>query len=263
MIHDHKSHHMDIWKVRRQPTLEQVLEVLMDRRLSNHLPSHAVVDTLRQLYMDRICYKLTDQMMRTYSQTQWKLGVPLHSSGNGGLCSSGWLHFYDDPLLAVFLNPIHAPIVKPRLFVAQWNGMRLDDHGLKAGSTELTLLKEIPVPAVSRGQRIAFGILCALSAIPPGRSERWRDWAERWLSGEDRTADAAYATCRATYAAANAANAAAYAATCRAACRATYAYTAANAANAAAYAAAYAATTIDLPLIAAWAVTLGKSLKSL
>jgi len=68
-----------------------------------------------------------------------------------------------------------------------------------------------------------------------------RTWAENWLSGEDRTSDAAYA-----YDAAYAAAAAAYDAAYAAAYDAAYAAAeAAEAAAAAAYAAAYAAAAAE------------------
>ena len=53
-------------------------------------------------------YKLTNQEMQTHNGFQWELGEWQETSGEGGLCGPGWLHYYSDPLLAVLLNPIHA-----------------------------------------------------------------------------------------------------------------------------------------------------------
>lgn len=82
-------------------------------------------------------YKLTDQNMQTRNNFQWELGVWKEATGDGqGLCSNGYLHFYDDPLLAVFFNPIHAGIESPRLFKAEGEGERLDDRRAHHGRVD-------------------------------------------------------------------------------------------------------------------------------
>ena len=55
-------------------------------------------------------YKLTDQNHQTRNNTKWGAGVTHTASGQGDLCTAGWLHAYTSPLLAVLLNPIHANI---------------------------------------------------------------------------------------------------------------------------------------------------------
>ena len=197
----------------------------------------------------QIKYKLVNQQLTTFNGCQWKIGIPKETSGEGDLCSSGWLHYYHDPLLAVLLNPIHADIHNPRLFTCLVEGGQKDDRGLKGGCTKLTLIEEIPLPVVTKNQKIAFGILCA-QQVYSDNGGVWDNWAEKWLSGEDRSeksrvdaadADAAYAAA-AAYASYAAANAAAYA---------SYA---ANAANAAAYA-AYAAADAAYAAAAAYAAS--------
>ena len=106
-------------------------------------------------------WKLTDSDMKTFGGTSWRLDVPLETSGQGELCSAGWLHFYQHPLLAVLLNPLHANYKRPRLFEADAAGMFLYDRGLKAGATKLTLVREVPVPSVTLMQRVAFAEGCA------------------------------------------------------------------------------------------------------
>lgn len=135
-----------------------------------------------------IAYKLTDANMQTYGGFQWRLDKPAYTSGEGDLCGPGWLHFYDDPLLAVFLNPIHAEFKKPRMFEALATGEIKTDCGLKFGTTELTLKREIVVPVATTVQHIAFGILCAKQVCD---DKHWNAWADKWLSGEDRTIEAA------------------------------------------------------------------------
>jgi hypothetical protein len=108
-----------------------------------------------------LVYKLTDENMRTHGGFQYELGVVAKASGSGGLCSDGFLHWYHSPLLAVLLNPLHARIVNPRLFLADAEGETEYDRGLKGGSKELTLLEEIPVPEFTPSQRATFARLCA------------------------------------------------------------------------------------------------------
>ena len=183
--------------------------------------------------MKKRMYKLTDQNMQTHRGFQWKLGEVKTTSGKGDLCGPGWLHCYTDPLLAVLLNPIHADIQNPRLFLAEVSGKSKHDHGLKSGYTRMTLIKEIPVPDITTENRVKFGIFCALEGY---RDPGFIRWAEGWISGADRSeneADAASGAARAAAGAAWAADAAGEAA--RAATRAAWA------ADAAAWAATWAA----------------------
>ncbi|MDD4352556.1 MAG: hypothetical protein PHU71_06315 [Candidatus Gracilibacteria bacterium] len=141
--------------------------------------------------------------MQTHGGCQWTLGEWKETSGNGELCSDGWLHCYSSPLLAVMLNPIHANISNPRLFEIETDGRMLDDNGLKQGFTRMRLVREIPLPEITTTQRIAFGILCAKRVC---RDADWNTWADGWLSGTDRSygayTDADATTYTAAYAAA-------------------------------------------------------------
>jgi len=126
-------------------------------------------------------YKLTDQNMQTHRGFQWAIGQTETTSGEGDLCGPGWLYAYTSPLLAVLLNPIHAHITNPRLFKCR-GVIGKTDRGLKVGCTSLTVVREIPVPKISREQCIAFGILCTKRVSNKTISNVW---ANRWLSGED------------------------------------------------------------------------------
>lgn len=134
-------------------------------------------------------YKLTDENMKTYGDFQWEIGKKVITSGNGTLCSNGWVHFYHCPLLAILLNPCHAAFNNPRLFECKIGKRQLNDSGLKGGTTELILTKEIQVPQITDTQRIAFGILC-VKAICDNR--KWNQWADKWLLKKDRTEKSAY-----------------------------------------------------------------------
>ena len=176
-------------------------------------------------------YKLTDQDYQTKGGMQWGENVTHRATGEKGqeLCSSGYIHAYTDPNLAVLFNPIHACVKKPVLWKACGKIYKTD--GLKIGCRQLTTLKIIPLPKWETNQRVAFAILCALGVYD---DIEFRAWALKWLSGENRSQSAAEAAGGAAWAAAGAAGAARAA---RVAARA-----AAGAAGAAAEAAAWVAT---------------------
>ena len=140
-------------------------------------------------------YKLADQSNQTENQTQWGEGVTHTTTGiPAKLCSAGWLHAYEHPLLAVLLNPIHANFLAPRLWLAEGKGEVLREGQLKCGVKELTTIREIPLPVVTIEQRVRFAILCAKAVY---RNKRWNAWADAWLSGEDRTGASAWSADRA------------------------------------------------------------------
>jgi hypothetical protein len=179
--------------------------------------------------------KLTNQNLQTYDGFQWELGkwyrIPDENRG-GELCSKSWFHCYNHPLVAILLNPAHADIKNPKLFRVRVKGAKKSDNGLKYGFTMMKLVEEIPIPDIGPTQRTAFGILCAKQVY---KNKDWNRWADNWLNGKDRTANAAADAADAAYA--NVAYAP-YAA--RAAAADAADAVAANAAYAA-YAAAYAA----------------------
>jgi pyruvate/2-oxoglutarate dehydrogenase complex dihydrolipoamide acyltransferase (E2) component len=194
-------------------------------------------------------FKLTNQALQTHNNFQWTLNRWCEAPGTGELCTNGWLHWYHSPELALFLNPIHANIDNPRLFVAEASGAMRDDNGLKGGSTKLRIVQEIQYVAPTTEQRVKFTILCASAVY---RDKSFIKWANGWLDGSDRSCGAAD---KAYWAAAAAARAAAAAAAARAAA----AYAAADAAAAdaavaraarAAYYAAKAGINLDLAAIA-------------
>jgi hypothetical protein len=148
--------------------------------------------------------------MQTHSDTQWALGETKRTSGTGPLCSPGWLHAYEHPLLAVLHNPIHASITSPRLFEADTgDGGILRDGKVELGSSEMTITRELVVPEPTTEQRVGYAIVCALHVY---MDEEFVKWAHNWHIGTDRSAwtaaeGAAYAAAWAAYAAAWAAKA--------------------------------------------------------
>ena len=201
-------------------------------------------------------YKLTDQNNETRNQTLWGEGVTHTVSGKGKLCGTGWLHAYEHPLIALFMNPIHGRFESPRLWLAEGEiGTR--DGELKCGVASLTTITELEVPGLTIDFRVTVAIkLALLSHYDP----EFTRWAHSWLSGKDRsggTAKAVAADAWAAYAAAADARAA-WAADARAAAWAAKAaaWAAAADAKAAAWdakAAAWAAYAAAWAAEAAWA----------
>ena len=185
-----------------------------------------------------IAYKLLDQELRSNNgQFQWEMGkeYTIEKPGNE-MCSDEVFHCYNHPALAVLFNILHANIKDPKLFEIEVPEFVNNDR-LKYASKSQKLIKEIDLPVISINQRIEFAIKVAKIVC---KDEAWNAWADKWLSGEDRTEESAYAAYDDAWTAVNAANAAYYAA-----------WTAANAARAAVNAAVNAAD--NAANAAAWA----------
>ena len=193
-------------------------------------------------------YKLTDSYGKTWGNTQWGPGVSHSGTGKGELCGPGWIHAYEHPLIAVLMNPIHADFKNPRLWEAEGE-IAIRDGQLKCGCRTLTTIREIPLPSITTEMRVRFAIMCAkeVCADFSWADFSWNAWADRWLSGEDRSEAAAEAVwaaqAAAAWAAASAAEAsAAWAAAWAAEAAASAASAAYRSAEAAAWAAAEAAS---------------------
>ena len=132
-----------------------------------------------------IKYKLTDQNNQTYNGFQWTPGKWefITETGNN-LCSDSVFHFYDTPELAVVLNPIHADISNPKLWVMEIDG-QVNHDGLKGGTKQARIVKSIPLPEITLNQKIYFAILCSLQVY---KDDQYITWAKDWLSGKDRSA---------------------------------------------------------------------------
>jgi hypothetical protein len=155
-------------------------------------------------------YKLTDRDGYTRrgssNEMKWEPGQTVEAQGTGGLCTDGVIHAYRDPLLAVLLNPVHADYKDPLLWEAAGANV-IDEKADKLGVKSLRVIKHIPLPEITREARIRFAIACALEVYSEAT---FVQWACVWLSGKDRSAEAAEpAAARAARAAAAAAEEAA------------------------------------------------------
>jgi hypothetical protein len=140
-------------------------------------------------------YKLTDGDGQTRGGTQWGPGVSHSGTGKGELCGPGWIHAYEHPLVAVLMNPIHAKFKNPRLWEAEGE-VGLRDGQLKCGCKTLTTIREIPLPSITTEMRVRFAILCAKEVCA---DLPWNAWADRWLSGRNRSKAAAGAAAEAAW----------------------------------------------------------------
>ena len=134
------------------------------------------------------CYKLTSPHSTTRNGMIWGENITHTATGTDpNLCSDGWIHFYMDIHLAVIMNPAHGNFSTPILWEAEASGEILHEP-LKSGSKTLTTIRQIPLPEISLIQRIAFAIYCTKEVY---KNNQWNNWADKWLSGEDRSKESA------------------------------------------------------------------------
>ena len=130
-------------------------------------------------------YKLTDANGQTKGGMQWGEGVTHIAVGEEDqpLCSNGWIHAYEHPVVALLLNPVHGNFTNPQLWEAEGEvGER--EGELKCGCRSLTTVRRIDRPDVRPEQRVRFAIAVAWQF----GSGSWRNWAVRWLDNTDRSA---------------------------------------------------------------------------
>jgi len=100
------------------------------------------------------------------------------------------IHAYRYPELGLMLNPIHADLHEPRVWMVE--GDVVADDGTKIGCRRVRCLHELEVDhsVLTASARVRTAIyLAALVCNDPS----WQWWATRWLSGEDRPTWAARA----------------------------------------------------------------------
>jgi len=132
-----------------------------------------------------IVYKLTDENGWTrnkyYNGHDWFKEPMLEVSGRGPLCTDGWIHAYEDPLLAVIMDPIHgAYLPGGRLWVCNAFGKVNRVGQLLLGTDKLIRMGEIPVPTVTEGQRGVFLLYVGLAC---SSNPRFIEWANGALKG--------------------------------------------------------------------------------
>jgi hypothetical protein len=148
-------------------------------------------------------YKLTDQNLRTYNNIQWAPGEWKHASKGGLLWPSGWLHCYRDPLVAIFLNPIHADITNPVLWQGEAQGKYFNDHHLFSNCayivgytdfcncrySEMRIVKRLKPYKYTLEKLVEIAIICAIET--GYNDENFITWAIHWINNNDRSRKAA------------------------------------------------------------------------
>ncbi len=132
-------------------------------------------------------YKLTNAQDETYGCCNWGKNVEHTAPGKGDLCTNGWIHCYNHPVLAVMFNRVHAnyDLETAHLWECEVSGrIKVEDRGMKFGVQKARTTRRINLPVVTTQQKVKFGILCVLKVC---REIKFREWASRWLSGKDRT----------------------------------------------------------------------------
>lgn len=100
------------------------------------------------------------------------------------LCSRKVFHAYKSLPLALFLDPINGGYLNNNSgFIWKAKGVVVADDGLKVGCSKLTTIEKLPIPEITRVQRIAFAFLCYKAQAPEYEDTKIID---AWLSGEDR-----------------------------------------------------------------------------
>ena len=143
---------------------------------------------------ERTRYKLVTQDWKTRKgfpeEADWAIGEANYAKGAGSdLCMAGVLHYYYTSLEAVLYNRIHAKIENPRLLEVEIDEEIATD-GLKGGCKQMTPIREIPLPNISTEQLAEFVIRLVRELYP---DPAFIAWADKWLSGGDRSETAAEA----------------------------------------------------------------------
>jgi len=93
----------------------------------------------RRSEMEKVNCKLTDEHNRTCNNTQWGENVTYTAPGTGDLCTGGWIHYYDSPLLAVRRINLPKVTMTQKVVVAVVEGCSGEgggDGGLGGGNNE-------------------------------------------------------------------------------------------------------------------------------
>jgi hypothetical protein len=137
----------------------------------------------------KIIYKLTTSQNTTRNSCLWIPEEWKKTSGDGNLCGPGWLHAYNDPLVAIFMNPLHASIADPILWQGEARGKFLDDKGLKCGYSEMRIIKRMMPYKFTPEKLVEIAIICAIEAGYD--DENFISWTCHWMDRSDRSQETA------------------------------------------------------------------------
>lgn len=114
---------------------------------------------------------------------EWKIGVTNHAKGKkDAKRAEGYFAVYEHELLAVLCA--FGPWGVGRMFRCEAGGEIIRTGQATILCTELTPLEEIEMPQLTFEQRLAYEIYRVKEVYT---DPSWNLWADKWLSGEDRT----------------------------------------------------------------------------
>jgi|GEM_PF-3453889 hypothetical protein len=90
----------------------------------------------------------------------------------------------DSPLVAIMLNPWHAQIDHQKMLELEIGRNDLDE----IGSSTNVVVRETTVPSVTTDQKIVFALMTIQEVYG---NPVFKCWADDWISGSDRSAEAA------------------------------------------------------------------------
>lgn len=156
-------------------------------------------------------YKLTDAKGQTCGGCQWGEGVRNTANGEGNeLCSKDVIHYYSDPLIAVFANPIHGRFDPETMQLWEFEpDGEIAGDALKKGCKSGRTVRQIPIPVITTEQRVEIAIRCSLLVYS---EPNYVKWANMWLDGTDRSGSASDSAARSAWSAEAAARLAVWAA---------------------------------------------------
>jgi len=140
-----------------------------------------------------VLYKLTNSKSKTFNDCQWGPGVTHRADGKGGLCTKSWIHAYEDPRVAILMDPIQGGFThRPRTEKYQlWEAdgsVHIRDGVLKCGCKQLTTIQRIPCPLITIDQRLDIAVRCVSQVCTDTACARW---ANDFLINKDRSLEAA------------------------------------------------------------------------
>jgi len=139
-----------------------------------------------------IVYKILNEDCTTIETpnrriVEWKIGVTNKSTGKkDAKRGEGFFNVFEHELLAVLCQ--FGPWGAGKMFRCEAGGEIVRTGQAATLCTELTLLEEIEMPKLTYEQRLAYEIYRVKEVYT---DPSWNLWADKWLSGEDRTAKSA------------------------------------------------------------------------
>jgi hypothetical protein len=128
-----------------------------------------------------ICYKFTDAKQTCLSR-RYDVGVQASAGSNGVI------NAYRTPEDAVFFDCIHGKYLEASHLFWECEGAVVVDKGTKLGVESITLIRRISAPELTVEYRLTRAINAARGVFS---DPEWVAWADKWLSGEDRSAASA------------------------------------------------------------------------